>query len=388
MNEPVNESMKTRIIFDGEITRSVKGMSPNGVKRISKIFDRQIQSGLHPGAQLVIILNGEIVLDRWGGYTDSSKKHRISPSTRFLTLSIAKPFTSMCIFKLNEQKKIDLQAPVSQYWPEFGTHGKEEITIQQVLLHQSGIPRRGLVNQITHISDWERISENLASQRLQYQPGSKTAYHALNFGFILGEVIRRVSGLDVDEYLHNEFLSELGLVNTSLKSVDFGHNSYAKLSSGTIDHRFIAWMFNLSSFRKALSPASSLHSTARELAVFFQMLLNEGLYAGVNFLQPESVRLATSLGFEGFDQSLRRTTRWGYGFYLGGDHELNPHLPDGMGKGSSSDTFGHYGQRTSMVLADKKTGLVVVFLCNRFLSFFDYKNRLREITDAVWDALE
>ena len=388
MNGPVNDSMKTRIIFDGEMTRSVKGMSPNGVKRISKTFDHQIQSGLHPGAQLVVILNGQIVLDRWGGFTDASKKHRVSPRTRFLTLSIAKSLTSMCVFKLIEQKNINLQAPVAEYWPEFGNQGKEEITIKQVLLHQSGIPRRGLVNQILHISDWDRISENLASQRLQYQPGSITAYHALNFGFILGEVIRRVSGMDVDEYLHKEFLGDLGLVDTSLKNVDFGHNSYAQLSSGTLDHRFIAWLFNLSSFRKALSPASSLHSTARELAVFFQMLLNDGLYAGIKFLQPESVRLATSLGFEGFDQSLRRTTRWGYGFYLGGDHKLNPALPDGMGKGSSSDTFGHYGQRSSMALADKKTGLLVVFLCNRFLSFYAYKNRLREISDAVWDALE
>jgi CubicO group peptidase (beta-lactamase class C family) len=388
MTLPNNDSIRTPITFDGEITRSVPGLAPTRVTRISTIFDRQIQSGLHPGAQLVVILNGQIVLDRWGGYTDSSKKHRVSPGTRFLAFSIAKPFTSMCIFKLIEQNKIDLTTPVAEYWPEFGTQGKEKITIKQVLLHQAGIPRRGMLNQITHISDWERISENLASQRLEYLPGRKTAYHTLNFGFILGEVIRRVSGMDVDEYLHKEFLGELGLVETRMKGVDRGHNSYAQLTSGTLDHRFIAWMFNLSSYRKALSPASSLQTTARELAVFFQMLLNEGLYAGVNFLQPESVRLATSLGFEGFDQSLRRTTRWGYGFYLGGDHELNPHLPDGMGKGSSSDTFGHYGQRTSMALADKKTGLVVVFLCNRFLSFFDYKNRLREITDAVWDALE
>jgi CubicO group peptidase (beta-lactamase class C family) len=135
-------------------------------------------------------------------------------------------------------------------------------------------------------------------------------------------------------------------------------------------------------------PAASLHSNARDLAEFFQMLLNEGGYAGQRYLEPETVQLATSLGYEGFDESIKKVTRWGYGFSIGGEHALNPDLPDGMGYGSSLDTFGHFGQRTSMAWADKRTGLVVVFLCNRFLSSLDYKNRLREISDTVWDLVE
>ena len=98
------------------------------------------------------------------------------------------------------------------------------------------------------------------------------------------------------------------------------------------------------------------------------MFLNEGFYAGKKYLQPESINLATSLAYEGIDESLGRTTRWGYGFHIGGDHKLNPTLPDGMGYRSSVNTFGHFGQRTSMAWADKSTRLVVVFLCNRFLS--------------------
>jgi CubicO group peptidase (beta-lactamase class C family) len=98
--------------------------------------------------------------------------------------------------------------------------------------------------------------------------------------------------------------------------------------------------------------------------------------------------LATSLAYEGFDESIKRVTRWGYGFSIGGEHKLNPDIPDGMGYGSSLATFGHFGQRTSMAWADKRAGLVVVFLCNRFLSSTDYKIRLREISNSVWDAME
>ena len=372
----------------GESSESINGMSRKGVKRISEVFDKQIQQGIGPGAQLIVMKDGQIILDRYGGYADTKKKHLVSPNTRFLAFSISKSFISACVFKLVEDDRIDLDGHVADYWPEFGCQGKENITIRQVLLHQAGLPKRGMLDQILNLSNWEKLTENLAKKKVEYLPGSKTSYHALNFGFILGEVIRRVTRMPVDEYLQKEFLAPLGMVYTSLKTTDFANNSCARLYSGTLGHQFVAWLFNTPNVRAAVIPAASLHSTAREIAIFFQMLLNEGQYNGIRFLKPETVRLATSLGYEGFDEALKKRTRWGYGFYLGGDHTLNPNLPDGMGKGSTIDTFGHYAQRTSIAYADKRVGLIVVFLCNQFLSSYGYKNRLRKISDAVWDAIE
>lgn len=383
-----NPSISEPIIFNNGITDSKTGISTDGFDYVSEVFDRQLQEGLHPGAQLVVLNNGRVVLDRYGGYTGTSMEYQVTPDTRFLTFSLTKVFTSVCVFKLVDEKLVDLDTPVGYYWPEFSCQGKEGITIKQVMLHQAGLPNRRLVNQIINISDWEKLTLDLARQKPQYDPGSKTAYHFLNFGYILGEVIRRVSGVPVDVYLENEFLVPLGLGNTSMRVSEFGSKSYARLCSGTFAYQLVAGVFNLTSVRSAVIPSASLHSTARELAMFFQMLLNDGKYAGKRYLKQETVCLATSLGYEGFDDSLGRNTRWGYGFFLGGDHTLHPELPDGMGKGSSVDTFGHYGQRTSMVWADKRTSTVVVFLCNRFLSSFDYKVRLQEISDAVWDAVE
>jgi CubicO group peptidase (beta-lactamase class C family) len=383
-----NPSLSQPIEFSARPDLACLGISVSGKQRVKQVFDAQLNQGLHPGAQMVVLRWGQVILDLSEGFTRKDKKVPISPGTQFLVFSLTKPFTSCCIFKLIEEGKINLDDPVGLYWPEFSSLGKEEITIKQVLLHQTGLPRNGLVYQILNIRNWKRVTDNLAKQKPIFLPGSKTAYQLLNYGYILGEIVYRVTGLPIDEYLQSEFLTPLGLLHTTMRVKDFQNGEFAHLSSATVDHQVIARIFNSRRFRGALIPAASLHSTAREIAIFFQMLLNHGIYAGQRFLDSQSVELMTSLGHEDFDLSLGRKTRWGYGFFLGGDHQLHPEYADGMGKGSSVETFGHYGQRNSMVWADKRSGLVVVYLCNRFLASNENKARLQQISDAVWDAIE
>lgn len=358
------------------------------LENIKRIFDNQIQDGLHDGAQLVVQRHGEVLLDLSSGTASGSKNSPITPTTRFLVFSLTKPYTSMCIFKLIEENQVRLDDFIGDFWPEFSNRGKEDMTIKDVLLHQSGLSKTRLVFQLLNITDWARIINDLAHQKPDFPPGSRTAYQLLNYGFILGEIIQRITGMPVDQFLHEQFLAPLGFVRTTMRVQDLDEKDFTKLSSGTLDHQFVAWVFNSKRVRGSLIPAASLHSTAREMAIFYQMLLNGGEFAGNRYLQSETVDLATSLGYEGFDESLGRKTRWGYGFFLGGDHILHPEYSDGMGKGSSFATFGHYGQRNSMAWADKRTGLVVVFLCNRFLSSPKNKIRLQQISDAVWSAAE
>ena len=359
----------------------------NKIENVRKVFYRQIQDGLHHGAQLVVHRFGEILIDEAAGFTDKSEKSPITPETSFLTFSLTKPYTSACIFKLIEEKEINLEDPVGSYWSEFSCQGKEEMTIKQVLLHQSGLPKNRLVYQLLNSPNWKKIVDDLAQQKPVFSPGTKTSYQLLNFGFILGEIVRRVTGSPIDKFLWDQFLEPLGLPLTTMRVYDFEDEQFAPLSSGTLDHQVVAWIFNSKRIRSSLIPAASLHSTAREMAIFYQMLLNNGEYGGKRYLESETISLATSLGFEGFDESIGRKTRWGYGFFLGGDHILHPEYLDGMGRCSSLDTFGHYGQRNSMVWADKRTGLVVVFLCNRFQSSDDNKIRLQQISNAIWDAI-
>jgi CubicO group peptidase (beta-lactamase class C family) len=383
-----NPSILEPIRFNSEKSGSTIGSSENGFRYVSEIFDRQLQEGLHPGAQLVLLKDGCVVIDRFGGYTGRKFEHQVTADTLFPVFSITKSFLSACVFRVVEEGLVDLDTPVGYYWPEFSSQGKDDITVRQIMLHQAGLPNRRIIYQIMNISNWQKLTRDLARQKPQYAPGSKTAYHSLNFGYILAEVIRRVSGIPIDEFLEQEILSPLGFRNSSMGVSEFDKKSCALMSSGTLNYQIMALYFNAAKVRSALIPAASLNSTARELAIFFQMLLNDGEYAGKWILAQESVQLATSLGYEGYDDAFGRIIRWGYGFFLGGEHILNPELPDGMGKGSSVETFGHYGQRTSVVWGDKRTGTVMAFLCNRFLSAYDYKVRIRELSEAVWDVVD
>lgn len=383
-----NSTLNYPVDYSKNRNQVLSAMSESGIQRINNTFDDQLREGLQSAAQLVVLQNGQVIIDRFAGYICGDRKQPLTPEAQFLTFSITKPFTSACIFKLYEDRLIDLDHAVGYYWPEFACNGKEEITIKQVLLHQTGLSKTRLVYQVLNITRWDSIIDDLATQKPDFPPGAKAAYQLLNFGFILGEIVRRVTGVLIDEYLQDNFLIPLGLKHTWMREKGLNQSDFVCLSSGIIDHLAVALYFNSKRVRGALLPAASLQSTARELAIFYQMLLNGGEYAGKRFLKSKTVELMTSLGYEGFDQSLGRKTRWGYGFFLGGDHVLHPESPDGMGTGSSLLTFGHYGQRNSMVWADKRTGMVVVFLCNRFLSSNANKHRLEEISDAVWDAVD
>jgi CubicO group peptidase (beta-lactamase class C family) len=147
-------------------------------------------------------------------------------------------------------------------------------------------------------------------------------------------------------------------------------------------------LFNLPLIRSAVIPAATLNSTARDLAVFFQMLLDHGTYAGKRFLKPETVARAVCLGYEGYDEVIMADMRWAFGFALGGCVKpTDPPLPMEFGNKSALTTFGHIGQNSSMVWADSEKGLVVCFTTNRLLSSAKTAERFQAISDAVWVAI-
>jgi CubicO group peptidase (beta-lactamase class C family) len=134
-------------------------------------------------------------------------------------------------------------------------------------------------------------------------------------------------------------------------------------------------------------PAATLNSTARDVATFFQMLLNEGKYGKNQYLKKETISNAITLGYHGYDETIGADMNWALGFHLGGLRRTNDPPGSGMGYKSSLNTFGHFGQNSSMVWADTKHKLVVCFTTNRLLSGEENTLRFQEISDAVWDAI-
>jgi CubicO group peptidase (beta-lactamase class C family) len=361
--------------------------TPARVDRIQAVFEDQFQRGLHPGAQLVVSQHGKVVLDLAAGTADVQRGDPVTPRTPFLTFSVTKPFTAVCVHQLIEQGKIEMDAPVAEYWPEFGCKGKESATIRHVFLHQAGVPLRGLHRQVLCWPRWEWVTRNVAALPAEYPPGTKTAYHMVNYGFILGEVVRRVSGLPIQNYLRKHFLDPLGLKDTFLGLPKTERGRAAGLYASHPEHRNAVRVFRHPWIRGAVMPAATLNSSARDLNVFYQMLLNGGEYKGRRYLKEETVRAAATLGYEGPDATLGVIMRWAYGFHLGG-LSLAGQAEYMMGHGSSLDTFGHFGMGTCQAWADRRTGLAVSFTCNRMLYHVESRKRWLEINNAVWDALE
>ncbi len=224
----------------------------------------------------------------------------------------------------------------------------------------------------------------MARLQAEFEPGSRTAYHLVNFGFILGEVIRRVTGMAADRYLHQQFCVPLGLHRTWMRLPKALLRETPALVSSRQDPltKQVARLFNQPLIRRSLLPAASLHSTARDLATFFQMLLNGGLYAGQRLLKAETIAQATALGYEGWDDYIRTTMRWGYGFILGGQGGSLAVT----GYRSTVNTFAGFGLGSCMAWADPAAQLVVAFTCNGLLGE-ESDERWRTLSNAVWDAV-
>lgn len=285
--------------------------------------------------------------------------------------------------------KIDLDAPIARYWPEFGQKGKETATIRHALLHQAGIPAPHLYQQIFLWPNWRLVTRHVAHSKAEYAPGAYSAYHLVNYGFILGEVVRRVSGMPIDQYLHKTFFEPMGLDHTWMRIPAKKMPLSPKLQALDPQMRSIAALFNLPAIRKALMPASSLHSNARELACFFQMLLADGEYKGMRYLQSDTIREAARSHYNGYDHFLKTNMNWGLGLIMSGGNPSNPDKRTSpYGYGSSEETFSAMGMGTCMVWADRKAELVTAFSCNGVLSDSEVGSRWALISNAVWDSLQ
>jgi CubicO group peptidase (beta-lactamase class C family) len=173
-------------------------------------FEQNFLLGKEIGAAVAAWVDGELVVNLWAGTADAAGTRPWQADTLATVLSGTKGLTSTCVHQLVERGELDLNAPVARYWPEFGQAGKEAITIGMVMSHRSGVigPRQRL--HWTQVTDWDLVCERLAAAEPWWEPGTAQGYHMTTFGFILGEVFRRVTGRTVGQYLRTEIAEPLG----------------------------------------------------------------------------------------------------------------------------------------------------------------------------------
>ena len=171
---------------------------------------RNLDSGEELGASLVLDIDGDIVIDLWGGFCDEARTVPWSEHTITNVWSSTKTVTSLAVLMLVDRRELDVDAPVARYWPEFAAQGKQDILVRQLMSHSSGVSGLDQPAAVEDVYDWSTATSRLAAQAPWWPPGTASGYHALNYGHLLGEVLRRISGQTLKQFVAQEIAGPLG----------------------------------------------------------------------------------------------------------------------------------------------------------------------------------
>jgi CubicO group peptidase (beta-lactamase class C family) len=199
----------------------IKGSCASDFVAVRDAFERNFVEGKEVGAAVAAWVDGDLVVNLWGGSADAAGTRPWRQNTLTTVLSGTKGLSSTCVHQLADRGELDLQAPVARYWPEFAQAGKEAITLAMVLGHRSGViaPRAPLSWE--EVTDWDFVCDQLAAAEPWWEPGTAQGYHMTTFGFIVGEVFRRVTGRTIGQYLRTEIAEPVGAdVHIGLSSAD------------------------------------------------------------------------------------------------------------------------------------------------------------------------
>jgi CubicO group peptidase (beta-lactamase class C family) len=314
------------------------------------------------------------------------------PDHLFWLFSASKPFVALLVHRLAEQGVIGLDQPVAAYWPEFGQHGKDEITVRHVLQHRSGLPvirgsgSLGALGDALAMTGWQRSVRNIEQATPRHPPGGGPAYHFVSYGFILGELVQRVTGTPLRDVLGRAFLSPLKLTDTYLGLPPRLWSRHVGVRGEGPPGRLTQAVANRRATRQAIIPAAGISATARDVARFYQALLRGGELDGARVLRPDTIAEAARPSSDGeLDQFLKLRIRWSHGFQLGGPvpGRVTSHP---MGDSSGRETFGHNGSNACVAWADPARRLAVAYLTGQVPAGLDRARHPSQVSDAILAA--
>jgi CubicO group peptidase (beta-lactamase class C family) len=338
-------------------------------RKVREAFAANFETAGEIGAAVAMYIDGKQVVDLWGGYADKARTKPWTRDTLVNIYSTTKGLAAMCAHRLVDQGKLDLDAPVAKYWPEFAAAGKDKLPVRYLLSHRAGLPAIRKTLPPEALYDWKTMTAAIAAQEPWWEPGKKHGYHAITYGWLVGEVVRRASGKTLGTYFHDEIVSPLGL--DAHIGLDARHdartanmipapppppgtpNAFAELLSDPESITYKAIMnpgavlapnvVNSRAWRAMELPSANGHATARAIARAYAALARGGEIDGYRLLTPASIeRCCTEQSF-GMDEVLKQKTRIGLGFMLS---------QPGVEMGPNPHTFGHPGAGGSLGFAD------------------------------------
>lgn len=324
---------------------TVKGHTDPRFSRLTELLAQNIASGDELGAAIAVDIDGETVVDLWGGYADTAQTRAWQADTIVNVWSITKEITALALLILVDRGLVDLDEPVATYWPEFAQNGKAAVLVRHLMSHTSGVSGWDQPMTIAEMYDWEASTTKLSQQAPWWEPGTASGYHAQNQGHLLGEVLRRITGRTLKQFVAEEIASPLGTdLQIGARAAD-DHRIAEIVPPPPIDMSAAqtapdsprvktftgpatdAAAANTIAWRRADMGALNGHTNARALARTFSIISRGGEVDGIRLLSAPTIDLIFEQQSHNVDLVLGVPLRFGVGFGLPEPATL-PYIPD------------------------------------------------------------
>lgn len=315
---------------EGEGELEIHGFCDERYKPVREAFAENFSRGLEVGASVAVTEAGRYVVDLWGGYADRVTRRPWEEDTLVIVFSTTKIMNFLCALMLVDRGQLDLDAPVAKYWPEFAQAGKEAIPVRYVFSHSTGLAGFEEPIPFTTLCDWDRCVEMLARQKPWWEPGTASGYHMLTQGFLIGELVRRISGQSLGSFFRTEVAEKLG-ADFWIGLPEVHRSRRASLSSdesrifdgvepGSVAARCAEnlrdpeWQGSAS--LSAEIPSANGHGNARSIARVGSAIALGGELDGTRLLSRATLDRALEEQSYGVDLVAREPVRFGLGFGL------------------------------------------------------------------------
>lgn len=370
----------------------IHGHSQDRFAGVRMAMAANLASGADVGLSFCATIEGETVIDLWGGYADAAKTRPWQADTIVNVYSTTKTMTALTALLLADRGELDFAAPVARYWPEFAANGKEGVTVAHLMSHAAGLSGWEAPMTTEDLYDWDKATSLLAAQKPWWEPGSAPGYHAITQGYLVGEVVRRITGKSLGTVFREEIAEPLGadfhiglpasedhrvaeLIpptdSISEFASDIARKTFTNPPIDVLATRTRAW-------RGAEIPAAGGTGNARSVAEIHALLANGGVAKGKRILSEAGCRKALEQQMAGNDLVLMNMPiRYGMGFGLPGD--LVP-LPN-----PNTIFWGGYGG--SLIIIDMDARATYSYVMNRMNSGLVGDTRAFGLIGAMWMAM-
>ncbi len=353
------------------MTIDITGVCPDRFSAVRDVFEANFADGGELGARFAFAVEGEIVVDLMGGFADRKRTIPFGPDTLTALFSTTKAVAALMVARLVDEGRLAYDQPVADVWPEFAQAGKQDVTVEQAMSHQAGLSGFPDETDPAIWFDWDATCAKLAAMAPLFPVGSASGYHPVTFGYLAGEIFRRVDGRTMGTALREDIAQPFGL-DLWIGLPDSEHDRTAELMRPTTLPKFgemnaavkAAFMTpwaapsgrGTDEWRRVEIPSANGHATAPALARLMGALANGGKLDGRSILSPAGIKAATAERIVGRDLVLPYDISWGAGFMR--------NTPN-FYYGPTAEAFGHSGWGGSCAFADPTTGVSGSYVMNR-----------------------